>query len=62
VLTYFRCVDGKVEKLDRFTPEALNDPKALHWVDLDTPTRSKRVSSKTRSASTRSRSRTASWT
>jgi Mg2+ and Co2+ transporter CorA len=38
VLTYFRCVDGKVEKLDRFTLEALSDPKALHWVDLDTPT------------------------
>jgi magnesium transporter len=38
VLTYFRCVDGKVEKLDRFTPEALSDPKALHWIDLDTPT------------------------
>jgi magnesium transporter len=38
VLTYFRCVDGKIEKLDRFTPEALSDPKALHWIDLDTPT------------------------
>ena len=38
MLTYFRCVDGKVEKLDRFTPEALSDPKALHWIDLDTPT------------------------
>ncbi|HEY2946647.1 MAG TPA: magnesium/cobalt transporter CorA [Vicinamibacteria bacterium] len=38
MLTYFRCVDGKIEKLDRFTPEALSDPKALHWIDLDTPT------------------------
>jgi len=39
VLTYFRCVDGKVEKLDRFTPDMFTpDPKVLHWIDLDCPT------------------------
>jgi magnesium transporter len=39
VLTYFRCVDGKVEKIDRFTPGMFTpDPKVLHWIDLDCPT------------------------
>jgi magnesium transporter len=39
VLTYFRSVDGKIEKRDRFTPEDFTpDPKVLHWIDLDTPT------------------------
>ena len=39
MLTYFRCVDGKVEKLDRFTPDMFTpDPKVLHWIDLDCPT------------------------
>ena len=39
MLTYFRCVDGKVEKIDRFTPGMFTpDPKVLHWIDLDCPT------------------------
>ncbi len=39
MLTYFRCVDGKVEKVDRFTPDMLTpDPEVMHWIDLDTPT------------------------
>ncbi|PYQ05259.1 MAG: magnesium and cobalt transport protein CorA [Acidobacteria bacterium] len=39
MLTYFQCVDGKVRRIDRFTPEMFSpDPKVLHWIDLDTPT------------------------
>ena len=39
MLTYFRSVDGKIEKRDRFTPEDFTqDPKVQHWIDLDTPT------------------------
>jgi magnesium transporter len=38
VLTYFRCVGGKIERLD-FRPERLTEHDgALHWIDLEDPT------------------------
>jgi magnesium transporter len=38
VLTYFRCVGGKIEHLD-FRPEMLTEiPEATHWIDLEDPT------------------------
>jgi magnesium transporter len=39
LLTYFRCIDGKIERRDAFTKELFEEfPRALHWIDLDTPT------------------------
>jgi magnesium transporter len=39
VLTYFRCVDGRIETHAEFTPELLTEfPNAVHWIDLEDPT------------------------
>ncbi len=38
MLTYFRCVAGKIEHLE-FQPERLKEiPEATHWIDLEDPT------------------------
>jgi len=38
VLTYFRCLNGKIEHLE-FQPERLKEhPEAFHWIDLEDPT------------------------
>ena len=38
MLTYFRCVGGKIEHLE-FHPEMLKEiPEATHWIDLEDPT------------------------
>ena len=38
MLTYFRCVNGAIEKLE-FRPELLKEvPEAIHWIDLEDPT------------------------
>ena len=38
MLTYFRCVGGKIEHLE-FSPEMLKEiPEATHWIDLEDPT------------------------
>src|SRR5688572_31276169 len=39
MLTYFRCVEGRIEQLPEFSPEAFKaHPGALHWIDLEDPT------------------------
>jgi magnesium transporter len=39
VLTYFRCVDGRIEHQPEFRAELLQEhPGALHWIDLEDPT------------------------
>ncbi len=39
MLTYFRCVDGRIEQMPEFTPAMFRDrPDALHWIDLEDPT------------------------
>jgi len=38
VLTYFRCVGGRIDLLE-FRPELLREPEAAtHWIDLEDPT------------------------
>ena len=37
MLTYFRCVNGKIEQPEEFEPELLTED-ALHWIDLEDPT------------------------
>jgi magnesium transporter len=37
LLTYFRCVNGKIEQPQEFEPELLTED-ALHWIDLEDPT------------------------
>jgi magnesium transporter len=38
VLTYFRCVNGRIEHPE-FQPELLKEfPEATHWIDLEDPT------------------------
>jgi magnesium transporter len=38
VLTYFRCVNGKIDHPE-FQPELLKEfPEATHWIDLEDPT------------------------
>jgi len=37
VLTYFRCVNGKIEQPRDFEPELLTED-AHHWIDLEDPT------------------------
>jgi Mg2+ and Co2+ transporter CorA len=38
LLTYFRCLHGKIEQLE-FQPEMLAEaPEAIHWIDLEDPT------------------------
>lgn len=37
MLTYFRCVNGKIEQPQEFEPELLTED-ALHWIDLEDPT------------------------
>jgi magnesium transporter len=39
VLSYFRCLEGRIEQLDEFRPELLQEhPGAFHWIDLEDPT------------------------
>jgi len=39
VLTYFRCLDGKIDQLDAAPVQvSAADPKALHWIDLEDST------------------------
>lgn len=39
MLSYFRCVRGKIEHPSEFRPELLTEFKdALHWIDLEDPT------------------------
>jgi magnesium transporter len=39
MLTYFRCVAGRIEALPEFRPEMLTEVEgALHWIDLEDPT------------------------
>ena len=39
MLTYFRCLDGKIERRPEFTAADLVDyPAAQHWIDLEDPT------------------------
>jgi magnesium transporter len=39
VLSYFRCIEGKIEHHPEFRAELLQDrPDALHWIDLEDPT------------------------
>jgi magnesium transporter len=39
VLTYFRCVDGRIEHPGEFTAELFaQNPSAIHWIDLEDPT------------------------
>jgi magnesium transporter len=39
VLTYFRCVEGRIEAHAEFTPHLLHEfPNAVHWIDLEDPT------------------------
>lgn len=38
MLTYFRCVDGRIEHQPEFRAELLQEPGALHWIDLEDPT------------------------
>lgn len=39
MLTYFRCVDGKIERRPGFSAADLADfPNAQHWIDLEDPT------------------------
>ena len=37
MLTYFRCVNGKIEQPEEFDPELLTED-AMHWIDLEDPT------------------------
>jgi len=37
LLTYFRCVNGKIEQPQEFEPELLTED-AFHWIDLEDPT------------------------
>ena len=37
MLTYFRCLNGKIEHLE-FDPGLLKVPDAIHWIDLEDPT------------------------
>lgn len=39
MLSYFRCVQGKIERLSEFRPEHLTEHEgAMHWIDLEDPT------------------------
>jgi hypothetical protein len=39
MLTYFRCVGGRIEQHQELPPELLREPEgALHWIDLEDPT------------------------
>ena len=39
MLSYFRCVDGRIEHQEEFRPELLEErANALHWIDLEDPT------------------------
>jgi magnesium transporter len=39
VLTYFRCVEGRIEHHPEFQAELFTEhPNALHWIDLEDPT------------------------
>jgi magnesium transporter len=38
MLTYYRCLDGHVERCQEFTAESVAEaPKACHWIDLEDP-------------------------
>src|SRR5262245_8421225 len=39
MLSYFRCIQGKIEAHREFSAEMLAEfPDALHWIDLEAPT------------------------
>jgi magnesium transporter len=39
MLSYFRCVEGRIEHHAEFRPELLKErPQAVHWIDLEDPT------------------------
>ena len=38
MLSYFRCLQGRIEHYQEFRPELLTEnPEAVHWIDLEDP-------------------------